>query len=203
MNEGELSPCATAAATFDELPNRVSAFQPASHESSRPIGSSAALAETLYAELRKIAAAHFRKERAAGTLQPTAVAHEAYIRLANRCPNGWHSRGEFLAAASLSVRRVLTDHARSRLRKKRGGGMARISIEDDCGLQSNSTVDLIELDDALTKLAEISLRCAQVVEMRFFGGLTAAETAAAMKFSEGTVRNDWIFAQAWLRREFS
>jgi RNA polymerase sigma factor (TIGR02999 family) len=156
----------------------------------------------VYAELRAIAGAQLAHERPGHTLQPTALVHEAYMRLAGS-ESGFENRAHFLASGAQAIRRVLVDHARTRKREKRGGGAARVDITsvDPADQRASSEVDLIDLDDALRRLAEVSERAARVVEMRYFGGMTMPEVAVALGVSERTAAGDWAVARAWLRRE--
>lgn len=156
----------------------------------------------VYEELRRIAALHLRRERRGHTLQPTAVVHEAWLRLSELEHLRIDDRRGFLVAAAGAIRRVLVDHARGRATRKRGGGAARVTLS---GLSSDddSTLDLLALDDALAGLAALDVRKARVVELRHFGGLTIAEAAAALGVGTTTVEDDWAFARAWLRRRLA
>jgi RNA polymerase sigma factor (TIGR02999 family) len=166
----------------------------------------AAAAERLlplvYEELRAIAASHLRHERAGHTLQPTALVHEAYVRLIDQTSVRWNGRSHFLAVAAMAMRRVLVNHARDRRRLKRGGPeMKRVPLDDAVGVLEERAGDLEALDGALTRLAAMDPQQARIVELRFFGGLTAPETAEAMGISERTVHREWSLARAWLRGE--
>lgn len=154
----------------------------------------------LYEELRTIAARHRQKESAHHSLQTTALVHEAYMRLARQHRTSWKSRGHFMAVASQAMRRVLVDHARRRKAAKRGGGIPPAPL-DSVVLALEDAVDLVELDVALEKLARLDPREAQVVDLRFFAGLTVPEVAQALGVSRATVERDWVAARAWLRRE--
>ena len=154
----------------------------------------------LYGELRRIAARHRRKEPAHHSLQTTALVHEAFIRLAKQERMAWKNRGHFLAIASQAMRCVLVDHARRRKALKRGGGVAASPL-DSVVLAMESSADVVELDIALDKLARLEPRGAQVVELRFFAGLTVPEVAHALGLSRATVERDWAAARVWLRRE--
>mgnify|MGYP001501438210 CR=1 FL=1 len=162
------------------------------------------LLPVVYAELRALAGAQLAHERPGHTLQPTALVHEAYLRLAGS-DSGFENRAHFLASASQAIRRVLVDHARTRNRDKRGGGRPRVDIvaADPADARAADGIDLIDLDDALRRLAEVSDRAARVVEMRYFGGMTMAEAALALGVSERTAAGDWAVARAWLRRELA
>lgn len=153
----------------------------------------------VYDELRELAARHLRRERADHTLQPTALAHEAYLRLVNDDGVPWQDRAHFLAIAARAIRRILVEHARSRGRLKRGGGWRRVTLQDFDVMPAGS-VDAAALDDALTALAAMSERQAKVVELRFFGGLSIDQAAHVLGVSARTVEGDWRVARAWLRR---
>jgi len=154
----------------------------------------------VYDELRRQAARELRGERAGHTLQPTALVHEVYLRLAQPRRVPWESRAEFFAAAAQAMRRILVDHARKRAAAKRAGNWTRIELADDVAIEGKPELDLLALDDALEGLAELDPRHARIVELRFFGGLSVAETASVLKVSTATVKRDWSFARAWLLR---
>jgi len=143
------------------------------------------------------------RERAGHTLQPTALVHEAYLRLARETGTEWEDRAHFLAIAATAMRRVLVDHARARGAAKRGGGRTWVTLHEELAAQAEQSVDVLALDQALTRLSSIDERQGKVVELRFFGGLEIRETALLLKVSEGTVKRDWRHAKAWLRRELS
>jgi RNA polymerase sigma factor (TIGR02999 family) len=156
----------------------------------------------VYAELRTIAERHFRRERAGHTLQPTAVVHEAYFRLVDQTRVTWKNRGHFFAVASQAMRRILVDHARARETDKRGGGGRRVTL--DVGVASPEPVedmDFIALDEALTRLKTLDGAQAQIVELRFFGGLSIDETAQVLDTSPSSVKREFRSAKAWLFRE--
>jgi RNA polymerase sigma-70 factor (ECF subfamily) len=159
------------------------------------------LTPLIYAELHRLARCHMRGERPGETLQTTALAHEAYLRLIDARRVQWHDRTHFFAVASRMMRRVLVDAARARRAAKRGGGDLKLSLDRALGVAIEPDLDLVALDEALEALAKLDPRKSQVVDLRFFGGLTLAETAAALKVSEDTVARDWTFAKVWLRRE--
>jgi len=152
----------------------------------------------LYKELRALAKRHLRGERAGHTLQTTALAHEAYLRLVDDRSLGDAERTRFLALASQAMRRVLVDHARRRGAGKRGGGAERVTLAD-LPDERGKDVDLLALDAALDELARLDERKSRIVEMRFFGGLTVPEAAAALGVSAPTVEREWFHARAWLR----
>lgn len=154
----------------------------------------------LYRELRALAAAHMRSERAGHTLQPTALANEVYLKLADQSPAHWKDRGHFLAIAAGAIRRILVDHARARNAAKRAVPGERVTIDADLDAASGAGIDVTALDEALARLAALSERQARVVEMRFFAGLSVEETAGVLGVSEGTVKGDWRVARAWLQQ---
>jgi len=157
----------------------------------------------VYAELRRLAASYLLRERAGHTLQATALANEAYLRMIDQTRVAWRGRTHFFAVAAEAMRRVLVDHARARLREKRGGGLERVTfVEDvtpDLG-EACSFEDVIALDEALTKLAALDRRQAKLVEQRFFGGLSVEEAAEELGISPRTAEADWTHAKAWLSR---
>ncbi len=169
-------------------------------------GSSVALAELVplvYGELRAIAGRQLQHERRNHTLQATALANEAYLRLVDQREVDWKGKAHFLAVAAEVVRRILVDHARRRGAAKRGAGAAQVTLTLGDVLQApgdQNEVDLLELDEAMKELAELSDRQSRVVELRFFGGLSVEETAFTLGVSERTVKGDWRVAKAWLRK---
>jgi RNA polymerase sigma factor (TIGR02999 family) len=161
----------------------------------------AAMFPVVYDQLRRLAAAALRRERADHTLQPTALVHEAFLRLSATSDAPWHDRTHFVALAARVMRRVLVDHARGRNARKRGSGEVRVSLDEIDVPAATSGVDLVALDDVLGRLAEFDPRQARIVELRFFGGLTVEETAALIDTSDRTVKREWQMARAWLKRE--
>lgn len=166
--------------------------------------SSEALLQVVYDELRRRAHSYLRRERAGHTLQTTALVHEAYLKLVGQKLVMWESRSHFFSIAATMMRRILIDHAKTKHRVRRGG------VQDDLPLESALTVavseadfDLVELDEALTRLAEKDEHLAKVVELRFFSGLDVVETAEVLGVSESTVKRDWQMAKAWLHRELT
>jgi RNA polymerase sigma-70 factor (ECF subfamily) len=154
-----------------------------------------------YAELRRIAGAYMRRERPGQTLQPTALVHEAYVRLARQHPP-LENRAHFCAIAARAMREILIERARARNAGKRGGGAIRVTFDEGLGARGpDEGLDLEAVDEALTRLAAIDARQARIVELRFFGGLNVEETAAALGISAATVKRDWSVARAWLARE--
>lgn len=171
----------------------------------------AALLPLIYDELRKLASSNMSKEPNAGagqTLEPTALVHEAYMRLIGpegRNEDGWNGRGHFFGAAAIAMRRILIERARARKSIKRGGGRTRVDLSEDAAAidpDSDQASDhIIALDSALTKLGRLDARKARVVMLRYFAGLSVEHTAMAMGISPATVKNDWAFARAWLSKE--
>lgn len=161
------------------------------------------LFSTVYDELRRLAEKHLSEERRNHTLSPTALVHEAYLRLVGPSDTPWDSRAHFFGAAAQAIRRILTDHARTRNRVKRGGGKAPAPLEDVAAEAPAGDVDFEALDLALSRLAELDPQKARVVELRFYGGLPLEGVAALLGVSESTVSRDWAFARVWLHRELS
>ncbi|NOS99283.1 MAG: sigma-70 family RNA polymerase sigma factor [Phycisphaerales bacterium] len=157
----------------------------------------------IYRELHGLAASALRRERGDHTLQPTALVHEAYMRLLRQSRIRWDDRAQVLSAAAQIIRHVLVDHARTRRRKKRQGDQIRVPLSDSIAVCGARDVDVLALDEAIAGLAAQSPRCARVVEMRFFGGATAAEIAVICGVNPRTVERDWQFARAWLYRALS
>jgi RNA polymerase sigma factor (TIGR02999 family) len=158
----------------------------------------------VYEELHRIAARQFRRERPENTLQATALVHEAYLKLVDQRRAQWQNRAQFFAVAAQLMRRVLVDHARAQAAGKRGSGAPRLTLTeagDTPAGRRQPDLDVIALDAALDRLAALDARQARVVELRFFGGLDLAETAAALDASPTTVKRDWAMAKAWLYRE--
>jgi len=163
----------------------------------------AELVAHVYDELHRLAAACMRRERSDHTLQTTAIVHGAYLRLIGQRDTSWKNRAHFLGVAARMMRRVLVDHARAHLCRRRSGRQQRVSLEEVHISPRTHAADLVALDDALTRLAQIDARRCQVVELRFCGGLTAEETAKALGVSTKTVKRDWLVAQAWLHGEIA
>ncbi len=157
----------------------------------------------VYDELRRQAKRYLQRERSDHTLQPTALVHEAYMKLAGESALAVESRVHFYGLASRVMRRILVDHARVHTAEKRGGAAQRYSIENIDIIPEQSAGDLLLLNDALQKLEQIDERKCRVVDMRFFGGLKEAEIAEVLAINEKTVRRDWQFAKLWLFRELS
>jgi len=157
----------------------------------------------VYQEMRRLAAGHLRHERAGHTLQPTALAHEAYLRLVGQRDLPWESRAQFFGVVARSMRSVLVDHARRRKALKRGGGEPAIPLDATMVIADGAAVEFEDLDRALSDLAKLSERQARVVELRYFGGLSIEETGGLLGISPMTVKRDWSLARAWLYRELS
>ena len=162
-----------------------------------------ALIPIVYDELRRQAARYLRRERPGHTLQTTALINEAYLRLIDQRAMRWQNRAQFFGIAAQLMRRILVDHARARHRAKRGGSDIRVSLTDATSVTKEPDLDLVELDEALNKLAEIDPQQSKIVELRFFSGLSVQETAAALNISPATVKRDWSVAKAWLHREIN
>ena len=183
----------TDTAPFDDLVDRATKGDRPALEALMPL---------VYAELRRLAAHYLRGERPGQTLQPTALVHEAYLRLLKDRPERWQNRAHFCAIAAHAMRQILIERARARDALKRGGGQPRVTFDE--GLQASapdSSIDMVALDAALDRLAELDAGQARIVELRFFGGLSIEETAEAMGISPATVKRHWAVARAWLAKE--
>ena len=156
----------------------------------------------VYDELRRLARGYMRREKQGHTLQTSALIHEAYLRLVDQKHVEWHNRAHFFGVAAQLMRRILVDHARSRSRAKRGGNAQMVSLAEPSAV-SLELAEVIALDDALKNLAEMDPRKAQIVEMKFFGGLTNEEVAEVLKVTTRTVEREWRKAKAWLQRAIS
>jgi RNA polymerase sigma factor (TIGR02999 family) len=169
-------------------------------------GDSRATAELLpivYDELRRLARARMANERAGHTLQATALVHEAYLRLVGDGDAHWSGRGHFFAAAAEAMRRILVENARRKATVKRGGELQRVELDSACAASLPPSLDLLALDDALSKLAKMDPAKADLVKLRFFAGLTMPETAEALGISLATAERYWTFARTWLYAELS
>jgi RNA polymerase sigma-70 factor, ECF subfamily len=167
-------------------------------------GDDAALAELtplVYEELRRLAHHYMEGERPDHTLQTTALVNEAYLRLADQINPNWRSRAHFFAVAARGMRRILVSYARSNRAQKRGGGGARIELDEAAILSPEQSKEIVDLHEALERLGTLDSRKAQVVELKYFAGLNHDEIAEVMKISAVTVRRDWVFAKAWLHKE--
>lgn len=161
------------------------------------------LLPVVYDELRGLAASYFNHERSDHTLQPTALVHEVYMRLIGQRKINWKDRAQFFGAASIVMRRILVDHARKHKAAKRGGGEKKTAFDVALASFEERAVDLVSLDDALQRLAEIDERKCKIVELRFFGGFTVDETSTLMDLPKRTVEREWTMAKAWLRGEIT
>ncbi len=157
----------------------------------------------VYDELRRLARSYLRQERGGHTLQPTALVHEAYLRMVGQREVDWKSRAHFFSIAARLMRRILVDHARARNAEKRGGGVELVSLDAMNEPSEEPAFELVALDGALEELAKEYPRQSQVVELRFFGGLEAREIAGMLRVSEKTILRDWNFAKLWLLRALS
>ncbi len=159
------------------------------------------LAPLVYGELRRLAHRYMRRESSGHTLQTTALVNEAYLRLVRQKDTQWQNRTQFFAISAGMMRRILVDYARRRRYAKRGGGAREVSLDDVAPVSREKPAELVELDEALKRLAEFDPRKARVVELRFFGGLNTDETAQVMGIHANTVIRDWSTARAWLYKE--
>ena len=157
----------------------------------------------VYADLRLLARKFFRRERPDHTLQPTALVHEAYLRLVDQTRVAWAGRSHFLAIGAQAMRRILIDHARGKRRARRGGDVLRIELDSHLSPNELSEFEILAVHEAIEKLESLDRRQARVVEMRFFAGMNMDEVAHALGMSKRTVEGDWKHAKAWLRREFA
>lgn len=187
-------------APITELLSRVDdgeAWTPASSEELMPL---------VYPELRRLARRYLQRERPGHTLQPTALVHEAFLKLVDQSRVRWRGRSHFFAVGAQAMRRLLIDHARGHQRAKRGGGERCVTLSGAEAIALGPSLDteqLLTLNSALSKLARLDPRQARIVELRFFGGLQVAEIADLLEVSKRTVEGDWTHARAWLRRELS
>ena len=161
------------------------------------------LAPLVYDELRRLAHRYMGRERPGHTLQTSALVNEVYLRLVDSSHVRWQNRVHFFAVSAQLMRRILVDFARGRNNLKRGGDVRRVSLDEALLVSNEHSTDLVALDEALKALASLDARQGQVVELRFFGGLSVEETAEVLHVSEGTVRRDWSLARAWLHRELN
>jgi len=161
------------------------------------------LVPAVYRELRRMAARYLRHERSDHTLQPTALVHEAFVKLVGQRDVRWQNRAHFFGVAAQLIRRVLVDYARERAAAKRGGGVERLPLEDALAIGASNQIDIIAVDDALNRLATVDPDQVRLVELRFFGGLTIEETAEVLGWSSGSVKREWTVARAWLQHEIS
>lgn len=157
----------------------------------------------VYDELRQMARRYMRRQPSDHTFQTTELIHEAYLKLASGKEQNWQNRAHFFGIAAKAMRHILVDYARSKSRQKRGGWQDRITFAEDVAVSGRRSEQIVALDDALNQLAVLDERKTQVVEMKFFGGLTVEEIAGVLKISPETVKRDWSFAQTWLLRELA
>lgn len=162
------------------------------------------LVPLIYGELRRLAYRHLRRERGNHTLQPTALVHEAFLRMLSGPQPEWQSRAHFFGVAARLMRQILVDHARRHQSTKRGGAFERSSFDEELAVYStDQSAELLALDDALSRLAEQDERQSRIVEMRFFAGLSIEEIGKVLEISPRTVKRDWTMARAWLHREIT
>jgi len=170
-------------------------------------GRDPAVADRLFAivhdELRAVAGAYFQNQRLDHTLQPTALVNEAFIKLVDQTSVQWQSRAHFLAVAAKAMRQILIDHARAHDAAKRGGDLCRVTMGDAATPITETDPELLDLDEALRKLAAIDQRQSKIVELRFFGGMSVEEVAHVLGVSKTTVETEWRMARAWIRRELT
>jgi RNA polymerase sigma factor (TIGR02999 family) len=162
-----------------------------------------ALLPAVYEELQVLAERYLRHERADHTLQTTALVHEVYLKMVDQRDARWQNRAHFFAVAAMAMRRILVNHAKSAGRIKRGGGRGRVPLEDAAVVAPEPDVDLVALDEALTRLASFDERKSRIVELRFFGGMSVEETAEVLSIAPATVKRDWTMAKAWLLKELT
>ena len=161
------------------------------------------LMELVYDDFRRLASTYLEGDTAGNTLQPTAVVHEAFLKIVGEDGADWRSRSHFFAVGATAMRQILVDHARMKSAKKRGGGRTRVELDEKLEVSLDSDQDIVDIDEALKKLAGINPRRAAIVEMRFFGGMTVDEVAVALDVSSSTVKKQWAATSAWLRRELA
>lgn len=157
----------------------------------------------IYEELKRIAAQYLRSERSDHTLQPTELAHEAYLKLIDISNVNWQDRAHFFAVSARVIRHILVDHARAKGTEKRGGAAERIVLDETISFSDERDLDLLALDEVLKLLATFDEQQSKIVELRFFGGLTIEETAAVMRLSPATIKREWTLAKAWLHKTLS
>jgi RNA polymerase sigma factor (TIGR02999 family) len=163
----------------------------------------AQISSTIYGELRRVAAARMRMERGSHTLQPTALVHEAYLRLADQPEAVWKDRSQILALAAHAMRHILVDHARKRDARKRGAGAVQVTLDEGVAVTQGTAVDILALDEALEHLAEFDPGQARILELHFFAGLSFEEIAGELGTSERTIKRKWSMARAWLSNELA
>lgn len=161
------------------------------------------LTPVVYDELRRLAASYMRRERQDHTLQSTALVNEAYLKLVDQKNVVWQNRAHFFGIAAQMIRRILVDHARAHKAEKRGGGAGVLSLDEAIGVPEKRDIEILSLNDALTRLSELDPQQGRIVELRFFTGLSIEETAEVVGVSPATVKREWAAARAWLFREIS
>jgi RNA polymerase sigma-70 factor, ECF subfamily len=161
------------------------------------------LIPAVYQELRRMAGHYLRGEDSGHSLQPTALVHEAYLRLIDQTKVEWQNRAHFFGVAAQMMRRILIDHAKAKHRVKRGGAAVKVVLDENANFTQERAAELLALDDALQALATMDERKSHIVELRYFGGLTVEETAQVLGISDKTVMRDWNLAKAWLYRELT
>ena len=161
------------------------------------------LIPAVYQELRRMAQHYLRGEDSGHSLQPTALVHEAYLRLIDQTKVEWQNRAHFFGVAAQMMRRILIDHAKAKHRVKRGGTAVKVMLDENANFTQERASELLALDDALQRLARMDERKSRIVELRYFGGLTVEETAQVLGISDKTVMRDWNLAKAWLYRELT
>ena len=166
-------------------------------------GALESLVPLVYTELRKLARGYLRRERPNHTLQSAALVHEAYVRMAGNSSPNWKNRAHFFGVAARLMREILVEHARRRNAAKRGAGATQIALNEGLSISQQKSVDLILLDDALRRLAELDERQCRIVELRFFAGLSIEETSAALGISAATVSREWTTARIWLHDQIT
>jgi RNA polymerase sigma factor (TIGR02999 family) len=183
------------------MPNEIS--QLLLHWSDGDQSARAKLLPLVYDELRRLARNYLRRERVNHTLQPTALVHEAYLRLSEQQHVSWQTRAQFFGLAATLMRNILVDHARHHNAEKRGGGALALSLSEADRFANTPDIEMIALEEALQNLASSAPQPARIVELRYFGGLTIDETAEVLGVSHATVERDWAFARAWLKKELT
>jgi RNA polymerase sigma-70 factor (ECF subfamily) len=159
------------------------------------------ISSSIYKELRKVAGARMQLERKGHTLQPTALVHEAYLRLAAQPGSIWNDRSRILGLAAHAMRNILVDHARAHIAEKRGAGAVQVTLDEGSARSTESPIDVLAIDEALNRLAEFDPRQARVLELHLFAGLTFDEIAVELGTSSRTIKRDWTMARAWLTRQ--
>jgi RNA polymerase sigma-70 factor (ECF subfamily) len=189
--------CGQSARSVRQLPEDLARLTNPGSESARAL---AERTSALYSELRRIAGYYLRQERRDHTLQATALVHEVYLRLVDQRGVQWENRNQFLGIAAQLMRRILLDYSRSHRASKRGGNAEKVFLQEASVISKTRPADVVALDEALTRLAEIDSQQAHLVELRFFGGLSIEETAGVLEVSPATVKRNWVVAKAWLAR---